>query len=293
MFSKLLLVCAVGLSATVNALVLPNICKGAGQTALTFDMGPIKGVTETILNVLKAKNVKATFHVTTSLLDEDFQLQTLLSQIVMEGHHIGLSVDQRSKYLSMSNEDLTDYFSKSVNIIQKYSGKTPKFIRLLYEAYDDRIIQTLVKSGFYPTSFIDSYDYLFPNDPKGLQGYLNITYTANALIGSQRIFKFMDTPQTATVLPDFIDKLISAKLQISPLNECLKEGAYFSGKLDNPFQYNNDKGEVINVDSGDSQTSQRPLPTGSSTTASSGGETNYNGFIILISTILAITFQWL
>jgi len=288
---KLVLLLAGSLT---NALVLPNICKNKGQSSLTFDMGPIVGTTDKILDVLKAKNVKATFHLTPTLLVGATDVQNIVSRIAMEGHLLGFSFDQTAKYMTMSNEQLIDYVGKSVAIIQRYGGKTPKFIRLLYETYDDRIIQALVNNGYYATSFIDTYDYLYPNDVNGLISYLNITYKPGSLVGSQRIFKFMDTNQTAQALPYFIDSLIASKVQLATLDSCLNESPYFTGKLDGSFEYNNGNGD--NVVLNDPSKNKGPGSGGVGvvvSTTSSAGDINYSGLIILVSTLFAIAFQWI
>lgn len=54
---------------------------------LTFDDGPTKGVTEQILDVLKAEDVKATFFVVGK---EIIQREAILKRIYEEGHAIGL-----------------------------------------------------------------------------------------------------------------------------------------------------------------------------------------------------------
>lgn len=56
---------------------------------LTFDDGPSKYVTENILDILKANDVKATFFVTGSALEKNSKAPELIKRMVKEGHAIG------------------------------------------------------------------------------------------------------------------------------------------------------------------------------------------------------------
>lgn len=56
---------------------------------LTFDDGPAEYVTDEILDVLKQKDVKATFFVLGSMVDKNDYAKRALKRIVKEGHAIG------------------------------------------------------------------------------------------------------------------------------------------------------------------------------------------------------------
>ncbi|MBM6838764.1 polysaccharide deacetylase, partial [Clostridium saudiense] len=56
---------------------------------LTFDDGPSEYVTDEILDVLKEKDVKATFFVLGSMIDKNDYAKKALKRIVKEGHAIG------------------------------------------------------------------------------------------------------------------------------------------------------------------------------------------------------------
>ena len=56
---------------------------------LTFDDGPSEYVTDEILDVLKEKDVKATFFVLGSMVDKNDYAKKALKRIVKEGHAIG------------------------------------------------------------------------------------------------------------------------------------------------------------------------------------------------------------
>ena len=77
------MVCAVPLLAT-EASCNPNDEK---IVYLTFDDGPTPKITEDILDVLQAKNVKATFFVVGK---EIKGRENILKRIYEEGHGIGL-----------------------------------------------------------------------------------------------------------------------------------------------------------------------------------------------------------
>ena len=56
---------------------------------LTFDDGPSEYVTDEILDVLKEKDVKATFFVLGSMIDQNDYAKEALKRIVKEGHAVG------------------------------------------------------------------------------------------------------------------------------------------------------------------------------------------------------------
>lgn len=56
---------------------------------LTFDDGPSQFVTEKILDVLKANDVKATFFITGDAIEKNSKSESIIKRMVREGHAIG------------------------------------------------------------------------------------------------------------------------------------------------------------------------------------------------------------
>ena len=93
---------------------------------LTFDDGPSERTSE-ILEILREKNVKATFFVTGNASQKG---QALMKQIVDEGHTIGIHTythEFRQIYASVSA--FLDDFNKIYNLIYEATGVKPKIFR--------------------------------------------------------------------------------------------------------------------------------------------------------------------
>lgn len=99
-----------------------------GTIYLTFDDGPSTQITTQILDILKEKNVKATFFI----LDYSYgsEKESLVIREIEEGHTVGLhgiSHDYSKIYTSLQN--LIDNFTELQEKIKNSTGYTPKIIR--------------------------------------------------------------------------------------------------------------------------------------------------------------------
>jgi hypothetical protein len=93
---------------------------------LTFDDGPSK-LTPMILDILKAKNVKATFFV---IGKDDFQSNQLLIRMVREGHSIGVhSWSHKYQVIYQSEQSFMDDFNRLKDHIYQVTGVQPRICR--------------------------------------------------------------------------------------------------------------------------------------------------------------------
>lgn len=94
---------------------------------LTFDDGPDDKVTPTILDILKAEGVHATFFVLGSMVEQN---PNVLKRIFNEGHAIGNhSYNHVYSELYRSPWDFADQFIKTDEIIKETIGVRPLIIR--------------------------------------------------------------------------------------------------------------------------------------------------------------------
>jgi peptidoglycan/xylan/chitin deacetylase (PgdA/CDA1 family) len=94
---------------------------------LTFDDGPIPGITEKILNVLSEHNVKATFFVVGKEINER---ETLLEKIYKEGHGIGLhTYSHKFSLIYKNDEAFIEEMDKTKEIVESVTGYKAKAIR--------------------------------------------------------------------------------------------------------------------------------------------------------------------
>ena len=84
---------------------------------LTFDDGPISGVTEWVLSVLSEYNAKATFFCTGKNTENNSEL---LNQVIAQGHSVGNHTYAHLKGWSTSNEK----YYQDINKAAKYAKRT-------------------------------------------------------------------------------------------------------------------------------------------------------------------------
>lgn len=142
-----------GNTATVfrNVYVRKDITKknGSGVIYLTFDDGPSASITPKILDILKKKNVKATFFV----INHDNSLNYLIKRAYDEGHTIGLhSYTHNYKLIYSSVDNYFNDLNKISNKVYKITGQRTKFIRFpgglsntISRKYSKGIMTTLSK----------------------------------------------------------------------------------------------------------------------------------------------------
>lgn len=105
--------------STYNAIYNLNTNKKTKTIYLTFDEGYENGYTSKILDVLKEKNVKAVFFVTSYYLENN---PNLIKRMVSEGHIVGnhskshLSMPTLTSDKDKFNEEFTDVENKYTNI---------------------------------------------------------------------------------------------------------------------------------------------------------------------------------
>ena len=108
---------------------LDNTKEYSGVVYLTFDDGPVPGVTDKILDILKEYDVQATFFNLGSYIDKNPELT---KRAYDEGHTIAShSYSHRSEMFS-SLEKFKNEIINTNEIIEEVIGEKPKFFRTPY-----------------------------------------------------------------------------------------------------------------------------------------------------------------
>lgn len=125
---------------------------GKKVISLTFDDGPSGPLTPALLDVLKAKNVRATFFVIGNMIapnydDENYSkysigknASNILKRAVEEGHEIG---NHTMGHLNLKKQNLDKVLNEinMVNdIVEEITGKRPTLLRPPYGNYNDEIL---------------------------------------------------------------------------------------------------------------------------------------------------------
>ncbi len=122
---------------------------GANQkfVYLTFDEGYENGYTGTILDILKANNVKAVFFVTGHYLDSQ---PGLVKRMVDEGHIVGNHTDTHPSLPDISDEQIKKEIQTVENKYEQVTGhKGMKYLRPPQGEYSERTLALTRDMGYH------------------------------------------------------------------------------------------------------------------------------------------------
>lgn len=108
--------------------------------ALTFDDGPDTRYTTAILDILKEKDVKATFFVVGLQVSKN---PDILKRIVDEGHAIGNHTNNHKDMSKLKKEEILEELTTADAAIKKAVGYTPTMFRAPYGAVSDTLKNVL------------------------------------------------------------------------------------------------------------------------------------------------------
>ena len=113
---------------------------------LTFDEGYENGYTEQILDVLKAKNVKAAFFVTKPYIESDPEL---VKRMVAEGHLVGNHSVKHLSSPTLSDSQLKNELTETAQAFEKVTGQAmPKVFRPPMGEYSERTLAVTSNMGY-------------------------------------------------------------------------------------------------------------------------------------------------
>lgn len=125
---------------------------------MTWDDGP-GDYTGQLLDILKKKAIKVTFHLSTQHLT-DPNVQSMIQQISSDGHLIGLRTEPDWDLFQMSDDMIKAVVARAGNTLANFSRHYPKFLRLPYKKWDSRVLRAVEGTGAIVTQHnIESYDY--------------------------------------------------------------------------------------------------------------------------------------
>ncbi|MDF1751641.1 MAG: polysaccharide deacetylase family protein [Verrucomicrobiales bacterium] len=108
-----------------------KVATNAPVLALTFDDGPHPSNTPRLLDILRSKNVKATFFVTG---ENARKYPALLRRMISEGHEIGNHTMTHGKITKMSTSQIRQEIIGSAQAVHSATGVYPRSFRPPYGA---------------------------------------------------------------------------------------------------------------------------------------------------------------
>jgi peptidoglycan/xylan/chitin deacetylase (PgdA/CDA1 family) len=103
--------------------------------AMTFDDGPSPETTPRLLDILKQRNIKATFFMIGQNAERN---PAIVKRILAEGHEIGNHSWTHPQLSKLSDDRVTEEINKTQNAIKDASGYTPVILRPPYGAITAR-----------------------------------------------------------------------------------------------------------------------------------------------------------
>ena len=184
---------------------------------LTFDDGPSPEYTEKILDVLKEKNVKATFFMIGEYVE---RYPEIAERVAKEGHVIGIHCYRHDyQVLYESVDSYLEDFEKAYKVIKEVTGKEPVFFRFpggSVNAYNEEItgeiVEVMEERGFIYYDWNASLeDAVRKAEPKEL-----IAYARETTLGRKKVVMLAhDTVEnTALCLSDLIDQFPEYKMDV-------------------------------------------------------------------------------
>ena len=163
--------------------------------ALSFDDGPGSNSTQRILDTLEEHDIKATFFVLGSKIEQNPEM---LKQIHENGHEIGNHSYDHPDLTTLGYEEMMNQIRKTNQLIQDTTGERPKYLRPPYGAYTPDIE---LSSGLDVILWnVDSNDWRFRNGEQTKEFVLQN-------LAPQSLILFHDIYESTA---DSIDQLIPA-----------------------------------------------------------------------------------
>ena len=113
-------------SKNSNTASLYAVNPNKKMVALTYDDGPYRPVTESILNTLKANGARATFFVVGSRLST---YSDCLKKEAEQGCEIGCHTYNHTTLTKASDATIKSEITKTNDLIKKYTGQSPRLVR--------------------------------------------------------------------------------------------------------------------------------------------------------------------
>lgn len=271
-FKKLTLLLATVACAKAQQLApVYTECTQPGKVALTFDDGPNPLVTPTILDILKANNIKATFFVNGinyGDLENNQASKDMLIRAYEEGHIIGShTFYHKDCFLALDDGSLEENIVKLKQTVKSIIGHEPVFFRPPNGSggftkeyctrggipYDPRTEQVRAFLGEHQMKIImwnaDTQDWKYRQDFQGSLSEFDKTFKSpgNSPSTSSFISILHDVHQTTAefILPKLIEHIKAEGYEFVSMSECIGEAPYTDGEANLPYQEDSNSTTII------------------------------------------------
>lgn len=129
-----------------------------GVVALTFDDGPNKKYTETLLDGLKARDVKASFFLIGECIEGN---EAIVERMEKEGHLIGVHCMYHTDLTKEAEADALKQLEDTGSLIESITGKRPEYVRPPFGSWNDALRERVSMEPVFWN--VDSVDWKLKN----------------------------------------------------------------------------------------------------------------------------------
>ena len=199
---------------------LPIYCteRADKKISISFDAAWGADDTETLIEILKQYNVKATFFVVGEWVDKYPDKVKALSAA---GHEIQNHSDTHPYLTKLSRDQVIKEIESCNQKIEKITGVKPTLLRAPYGDYNNTVIEAVESLGMYTIQWdVDSLDW---KDHSAKQITQKVTEKAKS--GSIVLFH-NDAKHTPEALPTILEKLQTDGYEIVPISQLIYKDGY-------------------------------------------------------------------
>ncbi len=199
-------------------LPIYGVERNDGKIAISFDCAWGTEYTDKILETLDFYGVKCTFFAVEFWTEK---YPEYVKKIAENGHEIGTHSATHSKMSLMSAADIEKELTSSAAAIEKITGKKVELFRPPFGDYDDELIRTAEKLGYYTVQWsVDSLDW------KDLSAEEIATRIINKVKSGSIILCHNNGLHTAESLPLVFSELIKRGYEFAPIGELIYRENY-------------------------------------------------------------------
>ena len=213
---------SVTVSNTVNGRELPIYCvqTNDNKMAISFDAAWGNDDTQTILDILKKHNVKATFFMTGGWVES---YPDDVKRILADGHDLGNHSENHKNMSQLSNEEKQSEIMDVHTKVQELTGYEMFLFRPPYGDYDNDVINVARNCGYYSIQWdVDSLDW----KDYGVDSIIK-TVTEHKHLGNGSIILCHNGAKyTAEALDTLITTLQDRGYELVPISELIYRDNY-------------------------------------------------------------------
>lgn len=209
---------AIETAATLRDIPIYCVETDKKQVAISFDAAWGNEQTETLLDILKEKNVKSTFFLVGDWVDK---YPDSVKAIAAAGHDVGNHSDTHPHMTQLSDSDKAAEIKNCNEKIKAVTGKSPTLFRPPYGDYNNDVVKAVKNENMYCVQWdVDSLDW---KDPTA-QDMVN--RIKGKISNGSIILMHNGAKNTPEALPLIIDAVREAGYEFVPISQLIPKGEY-------------------------------------------------------------------